>query len=320
MKKIISFIYAFLHLIRIPNLLIIILTQVLLRYGLQKTFLFNGDTAMMSGFRDFLLLVTATVFIAMGGYVINDYFDVEIDTLNKPGKNVVGRQFTGKAVRNLSVILSCIGLISGGLLAYRFRSLTLAAFFISVTGLLWLYSERYKKMLVRGNLIVAGLSALVVLVVWYFEFLHLGRNPENFSQFILTMKDVNLFFMFYAIFAFLCSLIREIIKDMEDIEGDREFGCRTIPIVIGLKKTKMIVLGLTAITILLLGFGQMNFESRGYTLVFWYLLAVVQLPLVFLGYKVFTAKEKEDYQFGSLISKLIMVAGILSIQLLSISL
>ena len=320
LQKSASTILSFLRLIRIPNLLIIILIQLLLRYGIQKPYLFAKDPALMSGTLEFLLLMGITVLIAMGGYVINDYFDVRIDELNKPERNVVGKKFTPGAIMNIYMVITVLAVLSGFYLAYRLKSLTFGLVFPFIAGLLWFYSERYKKMLVRGNVIVAVLSALVILIVWYFEFLHLRLDPVKFSKIILGMKDANLFFVFYALFAFLCSLFREVIKDMEDIEGDRAYGCNTVPIVFGIKNAKLIVAALVALTVILLGFGQANLSSRGYTLVFWYFSAVVQLPLLILLYRVFTAKEKDDYRFLSLLCKIIMVAGILSIQLLSISL
>jgi 4-hydroxybenzoate polyprenyltransferase len=319
MTKLLSTISAFLRLVRVPNLAIIILTQFLLRYGIQRTFLFNGDKTMMSGLPDFLFLVGITVLVAMGGYVINDYFDVQIDAVNRPEKNEVGKRFSASVILNIYLIVTGVAVLSGFYLAFRLKSLTFGLIFPFIAGLLWFYSERYKKMVIRGNIIVAVLSAFVILIVWYFEFLHLRLDPVKFSQIILNMKDANFFFVFYALFAFLCSLFREVIKDMEDLDGDRAYGCTTIPIMIGVKRTKWIVAALVVMTVVLLGFGQATFSSRGYSLVFWYFLAVVQIPLAYLLFRIFAAKEKDDYRFLSLLCKIIMVAGLLSIQLLSIS-
>jgi 4-hydroxybenzoate polyprenyltransferase len=319
MKKIIPYFLAIVRLIRLPNILIIILTQFLLRYGILKIFLFSGDESGMSGLPDFLLLVLITILIAIGGNIINDYFDIRIDHINKPEKLVIDKLISSKAAIILHIILTTIAVILGFFLAFRVDSLSFGFIFPSIAVLLWLYSAKYKRSFLLGNLIVAFLSALVIFIVWFFEFLSLRLNPANFSAVLSNFKTVNQFFVAYGLFAFLTTIFREIIKDVEDIDGDKEYFLRTLPITIGIRKTKNIIAALIIITILLLTYVETVVFRRDMTMVFWYLIFVVQIPFLFLVYKLLTASQKEDYHFLSNLSKLIMLAGILSMQLISIS-
>ncbi|MGA2823093.1 MAG: geranylgeranylglycerol-phosphate geranylgeranyltransferase [Bacteroidales bacterium] len=315
MKKI----RTILKLIRWQNLAIIILLQYLLRYGILNTFLFPDHPRMLSGLLDFSLLVAATIMLTIGGNLINDYFDIRIDSVNKPEDNPVGTAIKGRNVILAHIIVNGIAILMGFYLAFRLRSLNFGLIFPFVSVLLWLYSARYKRMLVWGNLIVAILSALVIFMVWYFEFLHLRLYPSDFSQVVPEMKETNRYFIAYGLFAFLVSFYREIIKNMEDIAGDKEYGCRSIPIVIGIKRSNYIVTFLVSLTILFLAFGQWTFFNRGWMLVFWYFLIVIQFPMFYLLYKLYRAEKREDYHFLSNLCKLIMFAGILSIQLISSS-
>jgi 4-hydroxybenzoate polyprenyltransferase len=306
-----------LRLIRWQNLAIIILTQFLLRFGILNAFLFPDHPGMLSGLFDFSLLVAATVLLTIGGYLINDYFDIRMDSVNKPEGNPVGTAIKGRSVIMAHIMVNGLAILMGFYLAIRLRSVNFGLIFPFVSVLLWLYSARYKHTLVWGNLVVSILSALVIFMVWYFEFLHLRLTPSDFSQVVPEMTETNRYFIAYGLFAFLVSFFREIIKDMEDIAGDKEYGCRTLPIVIGIKRSNYIVTFLVSLTILLLAFGQWTFFNRGWMLVFWYFLMIIQLPMIYLLYKLYRAEKREEYHFLSNLCKLIMFAGILSIQLIS---
>jgi 4-hydroxybenzoate polyprenyltransferase len=306
-----------LKLIRWQNLAIIILLQYLLRYGILDTFLFPDHPGMISGLLDFSLLVAATVLLTIGGYLINDYFDLRIDSVNKPQDNPVGTAIKGRSVIFAHIIVNGLAILIGFYLSYHLRTVNFGLIFPFISVLLWLYSARYKRMLAWGNLVVAILSGLVVFIVWYFEFLHLRLSPSDFSQVVPELKESNRYFIAYGLFAFLVSFFREIIKDMEDLAGDKEYGCRTLPIVLGIKRSNYVVTILVSLTILFLAFGQWTFFNRGWMLVFWYFLMIVQLPMIYLVYKLYRARSREDYHFLSNLCKLIMFAGILSMQLIS---
>ncbi|MCX6286842.1 MAG: geranylgeranylglycerol-phosphate geranylgeranyltransferase [Bacteroidetes bacterium] len=305
--------------IRLPNLLIIVLTQFLLRYCLFAPFLYNGDTEVMTSLVDFSLLCLATILITSGGYVINDYFDVRIDEINKPSHLIVGKIIPGRTAIKWHILLTGLGSLIGFYLAYRVRLLSFGLIFPAVGLLLWFYSAKYKRMLFWGNFIVAMLSALVVLIVYLFEFFWLRLHPDFFADLVPDLLWVGKLFLAYALFAFLVTFYREVIKDMEDVKGDARVGCRTIPIVFGINSSKWIVTGLIVLTMFLLGSGLFVLYRLALMTVFWYLLPTVLLPMIYLIYRVFNSNTQEEYHIMSNICKIIMVAGVLSMQLIAIS-
>jgi len=307
------------QLIRLPNILIIVLTQFLLRYSILNTFLYRSDPVAMSGIVDFSILVLVTVLIAMGGYVINDYFDIKIDSINKPDKLVVNRLISPRGAIKLHITLNVIAIILGFYLSYRIRVFSFGLIFPFLSGVLWLYSAKYKRMLLWGNLIVSLLSGFVILIVWLFEFFWLRLTPELFSSVLPEIRWVTKAFLGYGLFAFLVSFFREIIKDIEDAKGDETFGCSTLPLVVGVKNARWMTAAVIVLTILLLAYGQLIVYRLDWGMVFWYFTIAVQLPSLYLLFMLMKAKEKSDFHFLSLLCKLIMIAGILSMQLISIS-
>ena len=309
----------FIRFIRLPNLVIIILTQFLLRYCLFATFLYNGDTGVMTSLFDFCLLCLATILITSGGYVINDYFDVKIDEVNKPSHQVIGKVITGRTAIKWHILLTTMGSLLGLYLAYRVKSLSFGLIFPFTGLLLWFYSAKYKRMIFWGNFIVALLSALVVLIVFMFEFFWLRLQPDFFADLLPDLFWVAKLFGAYAMFAFMVTFYREIIKDLEDVKGDALVGCRTIPIVLGIKASRWIITGLIMTTIILLAFGLLVLYRLTLMTVFWYLLVTTLLPMIYLIFRVFRSNTPEEYHIMSNICKIIMVAGVLSMQLIEIS-
>ncbi len=305
--------------IRLPNLLIIILTQFLLRYSLFSPFLYNGDTEVMSSLLDFSLLCLATLLITSGGYVINDYFDIRIDEINKPAQQVVGKLIPVRTAIKWHILLTGLGSLIGFYLAFKVRLLSFGLIFPAVGLLLWFYSAKYKRMLFWGNFIVALLSALVVLIVYLFEFFWLRLHPDFFADLIPDLLWVGKLFVAYAMFAFLVTFFREIIKDMEDVKGDAKVGCRTIPIVLGIRASRWILTALVMLTIILLLAGLLVVYHLAIMSVFWYLALTTLLPMIYLVYRVFSSNTPEEFHIMSNICKIIMVAGVLSMQLIAIS-
>lgn len=318
-NSVVLYIKGISQLIRLPNLLIIALTQFLLRYAILKPFLYEGSVAVSSRWYDFCILVGVTLLIAVGGYVINDYFDVKIDQVNKPEKLVIDRQVTARMAIMIHLVLNGIATILGFYLGYRIGSLYFGLIFPFISILLWLYSARYKRTLLWGNLIVAFLSAFVILILWLFEFYHLRLDPNGFAKIINDLKGVTDIFLAYACFAFLLTLAREIIKDLEDWEGDQKYGCRTLPVVIGRTKAAWVAVLLMVVNMVLLSYGMLVLHRLGLTMAFWYFLAAVQVPVLFHIYLTLTAKSKQDYHAASTLAKFIMLAGILSMQVISLN-
>lgn len=307
------------QLIRLPNVLIIVFTMLMLRYCIINPFIYSEDPAAISNMTDFLVLVLTTILMAVGGYVINDYFDVKIDRINRPDKQVVNRIISARGAIKLHILLNGVAILLGFYLAYRIRAISFGLIFPFISGLLWIYSAKYKRMLFWGNFIVSAMTAVVILIVWLFEFFWLRMNGELFITVIGDIRWVTKMFLGYAMFAFLLSMVREIIKDMEDAEGDASYGCKTLPLVAGMQRTRYLVAVLVIITMAILGYAQLVLFRLNLLMVFWYFIVAVQVPTAYLLIKLLSARDKEDYHFLSVLCKLIMVSGILSMEVLLIS-
>ncbi len=266
----------------------------------------------------FALLVLATAFVSAGGYIINDYFDVRIDNINKPDEIVIDKGVKRRVAMGAHAVLSFLGVAIGIFLAWKSNILLSGGvlFTLSVIGL-WFYSTSFKYQFLTGNLIISLLTAMVPFIVALFEMpqIIIKYNDQLFAQqtehgFAIT-TTILLWTGAYGVFAFVLSLIREMIKDMEDVEGDKEYGCRTIPIVLGMKKAKMILYSLIVLTVAGVGFGQKFLHEQlqdKYS--FLYFLVLVQIPLLLLIFKIVKAKEKKHFHLASIIVKVIMLAGI----------
>ena len=310
---------SYLNIIRPVNLVIILLTQSLLRFCVMDTYF--GLSLATSAFPivDFILLVLSTILIAAGGYVINDYFDQQIDQTNKPEKVIAGTTISAINLKRYYIVLTVPGNIIGFYLAIKINYLLLGFIFPVVSIMLWYYSSYYQKKILSGNIMIATLSALVILVLWLFEFFALKNDPIRFVNVFSQLNHLHVIVLGYAIFAFFVSLIREIAKDAEDLDGDKEGGFKTLPIVYGKKTSKSIIIGFHVFTMLLLGYFQYLLYAHGLMMVFWYVTIAVQTLFLFVLYFVFTAETKKEYHFLSSAYKIIMLAGILSMQLFYIS-
>jgi 4-hydroxybenzoate polyprenyltransferase len=235
------------------------------------------------------LLTLSTVMIAAAGYIINDYYDVKIDYINKPERVVIGKSITRRYAILYHVILSVMGILAGTICSWKIGFVNIMAVF-----LLWLYSNSLKRIAFVGNFTVALLTGLSILLV---DFLYHAVNPLVFI---------------YASFAFFMTLIREIIKDMEDLKGDNTFGCKTLPIVLGLRKTKFFIYGILAL------FGAIVVMLNHFysALPFTYYLIFLFIPLLFLSIWLVRADMKKDFSLLSSFCKAIMLLGILSMALL----
>ncbi len=310
---------AMLRLVRLPNVLIVVLTMLLMRYCIFSPYLYGTLPGSMSPGLWYGLLVLVTVVITIGGYVINDYFDAGIDRINRPDSQVVTRAVSRRAAIKIHIILNSVAILLGFFLAWRLKAISFGFIFPFVSGMLWLYSAKYKRLFFWGNAMVAALSSFVILVAWLFEFFWLRLDPMQFAAMLAVIPWVNRIVLAYALFAILISMVREIIKDMEDTEGDRAEGCRTLPIVLGIGVTRIITAVLLVSTMALLGFAQVILFRLSMNMAAWYLLFTVQLPSLFFLIRLFQAKNKADYHDLSTLCKMIMLAGILSMEIILIS-
>jgi 4-hydroxybenzoate polyprenyltransferase len=303
-------------LVRIPNLLIIAFTQYAMRYLIMGPLLPSDSFELQFGDFQFALLVFSTMLIAAAGYIINDYFDTRTDLINKPARVVVGVAISRKVAMNLHLILNILGVGIGVYLSFYVGLPSLSLVFVLSTGLLWFYSTNYKKQFLVGNLIVAFLTSLVPLMVVLFEIPLLNREYGE----IMIRHDADFGYLFawvsaFSFFAFITTLIREIIKDAEDLEGDHAYGMKTIPIVLGTFWTRVVLAALIATTMIALGFllfkyiylsvDPADYVSLAYFIVFLF------LPLTLLVIQVITASSKKAFHRASTLIKLVMLFGIL---------
>ena len=236
-----SLLAAFFRMVRYPNLVYIALTQFLLQYCVVEPLLHNNGSEPSLSFAHFLMLVFSTILVAAGGYIINDYFDINIDLVNKPEKMVVDKIINRRWAMAWHTILNMAGVSLGFLVAFQIGQFYLGFVQVFCTLLLWFYSTSFKRQVLIGNVVISLLTALSVVVVGFYE----KQIYESFAA-ILSYAGRRLIQIIgvYALFAFLLSMIREIVKDMEDMIGDSKDGCRTIPIVWGVKKAKRFTMAL----------------------------------------------------------------------------
>lgn len=273
-----SSIIGYLKFIRGINLFMVALTQYLTAIFLVGT---RDSWYQVLTDKGFFLMVSGTVMITAAGYLINDYYDVKIDFVNKPDRVVVGKKLKRRWVLAGHTILN-FGAI--GLGTYLSWPIGLTMF--GASFLLWLYSNRLKRMPLIGNVSIAILTGMtLVLVAEYFQ--------ER--TFIIAC---------YAVFATFITLIREIIKDVEDRKGDERYGCRTIPIVYGVAKTKFFLYGITIVFII-----TVFIMLRNISIV---LPIVLFLTLVALAFGIAKADTVKAFRNLSAITKLIMLLGVIS--------
>ena len=311
----------FLKLIRFPNLLIVALTQYLIHFCIvhpliySHRFAFKGIIYHFKGVPqlselDFFLLVLSTVFLTAAGYVINDYFDRKTDLLNRPDSVVVGNQINRRTAMQLHFVFNIFAIILGFYVSYKIGFYEIGYIFLIVTGILWYYSTTYKRQFLIGNVIVAIFAGMLPIGVVLFDILPLS---VVYKQTLINYRtDFNLILLWglaYGFFAFITTLSREIIKDIEDLEGDNAYGRNTLPIILGINTSKIIVIILNILTIIGLFYAYYLFLTDNLSL--WYFIIALTFPILFLIFKLIKAETKRDYHFLSNLNKIIMLLGIL---------
>ena len=309
---------AFFRLIRWPNLFFIALTQFLFYYCIIIPSLpvnyFLQQHALTPSL--FYLLVTASLLIAAAGYIINDYFDINIDQINKPAKMVVQKIISRHWAIFFHLMITVAGLVVSGYVAIKTSStIFFANTFCSL--LLWVYSTRFKKKLLSGNIIIAGLTAWTVLVLYFATNTMLFFSSEISSGFAVGITRIYKFAVLYAGFAFIISLIREVVKDIEDMTGDARYNCQTMPIVWGLPTTKVFVGVWLVVLIGALVILQLYVLQIGWWLGALYTLVLVISPLLWILKIFYQAQTTADFHYISNLIKLVMLTGICSILLIN---
>jgi len=293
---------AFLKLVRWPNLVFIMLTQALFYFCVYLPLYKSG-----ADLQRLVWLVVASVFIAAAGYIINDYFDLNIDQVNKPNQNVVDRVIHRRSAILWHIMLSGLGVLATAI-AVGFAKWYLIVANFGVVLLLWFYSTSFKRQLLIGNIVISLLTAWTILFL-FFAF----SNP--FDAFGTTSDLSKRLFrtaFLYAGFAFIISLVREAIKDMEDLEGDTRYGCKTLPIVFGVQTTKVYTAVWITVLIGALVVLQLYVLQLGWWHAVVYSSLLVIVPLTLLLVRLFRATSAAEFHKLSNLSKLVMFTGILS--------
>ena len=261
-----------------------------------------------------LLLILATVFIAAGGYVINDYFDVKIDRINRPDELIVTRSVSKPAAMRLSLCLSGFGIVCGLITAVLLRSFTLGILFVAIPGLLWFYSSSYKRLFMIGNIIIALLAGLTPMVVALANTAQLQLRFASILPYTTLEHDLYAWLGGFALFAFLLTWIREIIKDMQDQMGDRELECHSMPVVWGELPTKIFVTTLIVLTLAIIGhlwYHVLPFPLGWTSLSTRYIVLGIVTPLLGVLGLLWAAKIPSDYKNCQQLVKFTMLLGML---------
>ncbi len=302
------------RLIRWPNLLFIIAIMLLMEKMVAVPVLNQALYGVQLPWYVLCMLILAVVLIAAGGYAINDYFDVRIDAINRPDKQVVTKTLTKHTAMLCHQVMTGLGAILGIVAAFLCRSWSLGLIFVFIPGLLWFYSSAYKRQFIVGNLIVAFSSALTPLIIAIANVDMLRHRFGELMNYTTLPHDLYAWIGAFAFFAFLTTLIREILKDLQDQAGDRELECHTLPIRLGDGWTKGIVITLILLTMVLICVGAylyLPFPLGWNTLAGRYILFGLLIPFACAIYMVAKAQISSDYRSAQLLVKYIMGLGVL---------
>jgi len=300
-----------LKLIRWPNLVFIALTQVMFSYCVIQPLFKQANVASNIHGLYFLYMVLTYVLIAAAGYIINDYFDLNIDQVNKPHKVVVARIISRRWVLLWHILLSIVAICFSFYIDFNANNTKVAGVSAAIcVVLLFLYSASLKKKFLIGNVMVAAITAWVIVVLTWCEanhFVLLVKYQTGINQ-----KKLLALTVLYTGFAFIISLIREVVKDMEDVEGDRRYGCKTMPIVWGINATKVFVAVWLIVLIAVLSIAQFYVIQFGWWLSIGYCFLLIVAPLIWIFKQLFKAQSSKDFNRLSTAIKMVMFTGILS--------
>lgn len=295
----------YLQLVRLPNLLMIAVTQLVIKYCFLDPFPVD---ITLNGF-GFSLLILATVCLAAAGNIINDIHDIEADEINKPHKVIVGKQVSEKTAYNLFLSFNVIGVLLGFYLSNMIGKPIFSGIFILVSGILYLYATSLKSYLVVGNIIISALVALVIILPGLFDLLPAitSQNQAIQKTFFSILTD-------YALFAFLINWLREMVKDQQDIQGDYKAEVQTLPIALGKERTNKLIFGISLLPLTaILYYTYVYLYQNMYAMI--YAIIFILAPLLWFMFKVISAKNKKEFSNLSGILKLILLFGIVSIAL-----
>ena len=296
---------TYFKLIRWKNLLLIVFIFFVFKFLVFKTF--HLDTNLSISY--FIILLLSVLCITAAGYIVNDIFDIKSDSINKPDKLIVSKKITIEKAKQWYKITNVIGIFLGVLFCLKINKPTYSFVFISCALLLYFYSKKIKSTPLLGNILVSILTSVSVLILPLFDinFIAVYNNQPIVIQLIVAV----------SIFAFCLNLIRELVKDIEDVNGDYSLNMKTLPILIGVRRTRKIALIFTIIPILLLIYIVFKYSAI-YKFSVLYLLLFVLIPLFYFAVRLKSAKNKTEFHTLSFGLKIIMFLGINSLIIFSI--
>ncbi len=302
---------AFFKLVRWPNLFMIAVTQVLFYFSLVEPLYHKGISTQFNSFH-FLLLMAASVLIAGAGYIINDYFDMNIDQVNKPGKLIIDKDIKRRWAIVQHILFSLAGIIISFYIDLRSKTFWLGFANLACVLLLFGYSITLKRKLLIGNVLISALTAWVIIVAFlcYYGSFYCSSCDLSFLD-TYNRRFIRISFL-YAGFAFAISLIREVVKDMEDMDGDARYGCKTMPIVWGIPASKVFVGVWLIVLIGTLIVVQFYALQLGWIWSALYCIVLIIFPLIWILRKLFKAQVSADYHQLSNAIKIVMLTGLLS--------
>lgn len=301
---------AFLRLVRSLNLVFIAFTQLLFLYCVIIPVFHQAGLPLPIPVYLFVLLVVASILIAAGGYIINDYFDLNIDQVNKPRRLVVEKIIKRRWAILWHWILSAAGIVLSTYVAWKAGVWWLAPANMGCVIALWFYSTTFKRKLLSGNIIISLLTAWTVMVVGFMVHYRVYKTPAVYS--VAEASRIMRITFLYAGFAFILSLIREVIKDIEDMAGDEKYGCRTMPIVWGVNVSKVFVATWLIVLIAALVIVQAYVLTFNWWWSTLYCVILIIIPLLYILRKLYTAQSSPAFHHLSNWVKLVMLTGIVS--------
>lgn len=296
----------FLRLTRPINLVITAITM----YGLGSYLEFALASKAAEGIKsfNFFLLVFSTVLIAAAGNVINDYFDIRADRINKPDRLIIGIHVKKRwaIISHWMMNFAAFGIAV--YLSWRYQSFWYLFIHLLSINLLWGYSMYFKRKVIIGNIIIAALTALVpVLVAIYFH-LQIGKTVGIVFPYSASIDIIWTNAMLFGGFAFLLNLVRELVKDIQDIPGDKVLRARTIPIIYGVKSSKFICYFLLIAALVSAAYSIIELQIAEFyaSLPIW----IACLFIVAACFLLVFAESRKELKKVDLFLKLAMVAGL----------
>ena len=300
---------TFFKIIRWPNVLLTILTQLVIVYGL----LIPSLVVPALNWWQLLLLLSATGLLTASGNVINDIYDVAIDQINKPEKLLVTKSISETSAYNLYFVLTILAVICGFVLANSLDKPILSSVFVGVAFVLYLYASSLKSMLLVGNLVISILVALVILITGVFELFPVITEASQ-PVFKFLMERL----LEFSLMAFLINLVREWVKDCEDVNGDKAGGRNTLAIALGRTRAARFIAFFILGILILLGWFVYEYIYLN-DIITYYFIFLIMGPLMFVMIKLWSAQTQKEFHILSTVLKVVLLFGILSIGIFRIN-